>query len=861
MLPTNDAAPIDTGEIALGPTWRSQLGAARAELQDSTREARGGIRCLGLYTSRIDDILRGIYRAARGITDTPHALIPIGGYGRRHLCLHSDIDLLIVLDGEVGAAEERFISAVLHPLWDLGFQVGHQIRRSAELAQPEVDNPEYLTALMEARFLEGDHALFERVTATCLSTGSPWRPAMREALIRLVKQRLSRFSHTVFHLEPDVKDSPGGLRDATAIRLLRGLEDGTRHDLHVDPGRLEEAEDFMLRIRSILHTERKRNANVLEHGLQEVVARTFGSPGEKPGRQVERLMSTYYHHARRINRSLQTLLKAATAPEDPDASVEPIDDDLALAWDGIRFADGTRASLQPRIWLRAFEEALARDTVVSEQVLTCIERHGERYTPETFFPTDRELYQLLDLLRPRPGLYDRLEEMHSRGLLGRMFPEFQKVYCHVTRDFYHRYTVDEHTLRAIRNVEHLCTPMTESRKRFANLLKETAEPELLVLALLFHDCGKWTNKNHSEEGVRMANEAMRRLRLPERARQVVEFLIRHHLQMSVVAFRRDAEDPDTVIGFTRLVGTEERLKLLTLLTLADVDAVSPGVLTPWKEEMLWRLYVESYNQLTLGYGDDSIDHDEVARIALNEQRPDDITEAELTSYLEGFPQRYLRLVDGPVVYDHLRLARNLEPGVVRPILNAHETSWELSAIALDQPRLFSNICGVLSFFGMDIMRGHVMSNQHHVALDIFEFEDREKFLTLNPSARDEMEGLLEDVIGGRVAIEEKLKGRWRAGQRKPQVEPVTPVVHYNNHFSKRFTVLEMVAPNGWGLLYRVSRAIADNGCSIDLVLINTEGTRALDVFHLTEQGGKLHEETQERLKQDLERTLGASSAH
>ena len=861
MLPTNDAAPVDTGGMALGTARRSQLDAAREELRASTREARAGIPWLDRYTSRVDDILRGIYRAADGITDTPCVLIPIGGYGRRQLCIHSDIDLLIVFGGEIGAKDEKFISAILHPLWDLGFEVGHQIRRFADFAQPETDNPEYLTALMEARFLVGNQALFDRVTNACLTKDSAWRPAMRAALVGLVKQRLSRFNFTVFHLEPDVKDSPGGLRDATAIRLLLRMDADALHDVYVDPGRLAEAEDFMLRVRSILHMERKRNANVLEHGLQEVVAKLFGSPGEQPGRQVERLMSTYYHHAQRINRSLQTLLKAADAPADAGRSVTPIDDDLAEGWDGIRFADGTRASLQPRTWLRPFEAALERDTTVSEQVLTCIERHGERYVPETFFPTDTERDQLLRLLRPRPGLYARLEDMHSRGLLGRMFPEFQKIYCHVTRDFYHKYTVDEHTLRAIRNVEHLCTPMTRSRKRFASLLAEVSEPELLVLALLFHDCGKWTNKNHSEEGVRMANEAMRRLRLPERSRQTIEFLIRHHLQMSVVAFRRDAEDPDTVIGFTRLVGSEERLKLLALLTLADVDAVSPGVLTPWKEEMLWRLYVESYNQLTLGYGDDSIDHDEVARIALNAQRPDDITEEELTSYLEGFPQRYLRLLDGPIVYDHLRLARDLKPGIVRPILTRHETSWELSAIALDQTRLFSNICGVLSFFGMDIMRGHVMSNQHGVALDIFEFEDREKFLTLNKSAHDELIGLLEDVVAGRVAIDEKLKGRWRAGRKGLPLKHIEPLVHYNNHYSKRFTVVEIVAPNGWGLLYRVSRAIADNGCSIDLVLINTEGVKALDVFHLTEQGGKLSEATQERLKADLEQTLGAAADH
>ena len=855
MFPMNDAAPVD----AAGATWRRRLAAARDELTAETCEARGGIRYLDRFTSRVDDILRDIYRAARAYPNVPHALIPIGGYGRRHLCAHSDIDLLIVLDGEIGAAEERFISAILHPLWDLGFEVGHQIRRFADFAAPETDNPEYLTALMEARFLEGDRALFDRVTDACHAADSAWPSAMREALVDLVKRRLSHHNYTVFHLEPDVKDSPGGLRDATAIRLLLKMDPGAPHDVSVDLGRLREAEDFMLRVRSILHMERKRNANVLDHGLQELVAKLFGSPGEQTGQQVERLMSTYYHHARRINRSLQTLLKATDAPADADRAVTQIDDDLVQGWDGIRFADATRASLRPRLWLRPFETALDTDTAVSEQVLTCIERHGERYAPEAFFPSDEERDRLLRLLRPRPGLYERLEEMHSRGLIGRMFPEFQKIYCHVTRDFYHKYTVDEHTLRAIRNLEHLCTPMTESRRRFGNLLKEVDEPELLVLALLFHDVGKWTNKNHAEEGVRMANGAMQRLHLPEKSRQTVEFLIRQHLQMSVVAFRRDAEDPRTVTNFTRLVGTEERLKLLVLLTLADVDAVSPEVLTPWKEEMLWRLYVESYNQLTLGYGDDAIDHDEVARIALNAQRPDDISEDELTTYLEGFPQRYLRLADGPIVYEHLRLARDLAPSSVRPTLTKHETSWELSTIALDRPRLFSNICGVLSFFGMDIMRGHVMGNLHGVALDIFEFEDREKFLTLNESAPDELTALLDDVIAGRVAIDEKLRGRWRAGGKGAPVERIDPLVHYNNHYSKRFTVLEIAAPNSWGLLYRLSRAIADNGCSIDLVLINTEGTKALDVFHLTEQRGKLNEATRERLRADLEQTLAASA--
>ena len=839
------------------PNLSARLAEAREELRGAAARARAGIRNLRRYSTRIDDILKDIYRAAPELTDKPTALIPLGGYGRRHLCQYSDIDLLIVFDGAIGAPEERFLRAILHPLWDLGLEVGHQVRQLSEFAEPETDNPEYLAALLDARFLTGDPSVFDRAVKTCLTAESSWRDPMRAALVDLARQRHGQFNHTVFQLEPDIKDAPGGLRDATAVRLLARMARDAPGEPYTDVGRLDEAEDFMLRVRSILHMERGHNINLLAHGLQEVVAQRFGSPGEQKRRQVELLMSTYYHHARRIDRSMATVLKSSQASPDGQPPT-PIGDDLERAWDGIRFVDGTLASLKPRIWLRPFEAALEEDDDVSEQVLTCIERHGERYAPESFFPGEEERDRLLRVLRPRPGLYDRLSDMHGRGLLGRMFPEFQKVYCLVVRDFYHKYTVDEHTLRTIRNVEHLCAPRTASRKRFAGVLRELEQPELLVLALLFHDVGKWTNKNHSEEGVRMAIGALRRLRLPDKSIATVEFLIRHHLQMSVLAFRRDVEDPETATQFARLVGTEERLKLLCLLTLADVDAVSPGVMTPWKEEMLWRLYVDTYNRLTLGYSDDAIDDAGAARDELNGQRPRDVSQEDLTAFLEGLPQRYLRLVDRPRVYEHVRLARGLQPNDVRSLLEQKDAAWELSTIALDQPGLFANVCGVLSYFGMDILRGQAMTNRHGLVLDIFQFADQEGYLRLNRVARDELAALLEDVFAGRVDIADKLRGRW--GSRSTGLPPqrTTPTIRFNNHYSRRFTVLEVVAENAWGLLYRLSHALSEHGCDIDLVLISTEGTLAIDVFHITKDRAKLSDAEQKTLQADLQQTLATN---
>lgn len=850
--------PADTGSAGNPSDRSARLAAAREELRAETARAAAGVRTLRRYAARIDGILTDIHRAAAPCTERPTALIPLGGYGRRHLCLCSDIDLLIVVDGEIGAPEERFLRAILHPLWDLGLEVGHQVRRTAEFTEPETDNPEYLAALLDARFLTGDEDVFDRVVRPCLAAESPWRGPMREALVGLAGQRHGLFNHTVFQLEPDIKEAPGGLRDATAVRLLARMARDTAGESYTDVGRLDEAEDFLLRVRSILHAECGHNINVLTHGLQEVVAERFGAPGGQKRRQVELLMSTYYHHARLIDRATATALKSSQAPADRSADPEPLGDGLERAWDGIRFVDGTLASLQPRSWLRPFEAALDADVDVSEQVLTCIERHGGRYAPESFFPTDDERDRLLRVLSPRPGLYARLSDMHGRGLLGRMFPEFQKVYCLVVRDFYHKYTVDEHTLRTIRNVEHLCTPRTDSRRRFAAVLGELEQPELLVLALLFHDVGKWTNKNHAEEGVRMAIGALRRIRLPDRSIATVEFLIRHHLQMSVLAFRRDVEDPETATQFARLVGTEERLKLLCLLTLADVAAVSPGVMTPWKEEMLWRLYVDTYNRLTLGYSDDAIDDADAVRSELSAQRPADISQEDLDTFTEGLPQRYLRIVDRPRVYEHVRRARGLQPGEVRSLLEQKDAAWELCTIALDQPGLFANVCGVLSYFGMDILRGQAMTNRHGLVIDIFQFADEEGYLRLNDVAGDDLTALLDDVIAGRVDVADKLRGRWDSRPAgKPQ--PVSdPTVRFNNHYSRRFTVLEVVAANAWGLLYRLSGILSAHRCDIDLVLISTEGTLAIDVFHITKDRAKLTDDEQRTLRDELQRALAAN---
>jgi [protein-PII] uridylyltransferase len=826
------------------PASLSGVETAREELSVSAARGQGGRAALQRFSDSVDDLLK------RLLVEAPAAgaslIVALGGYGRRQLCLQSDVDVLLLFDGRIGPAEEVRVRAILHPLWDLRFSVGHQIRQVDDFAELEIDNPEFLLALLDARAVAGDAALLDRIAAR-VST-PPARARILDALKRLIDERHARFNDTFYQLEPDVKDAPGALRDLWAARTIAALTDPALIDRGpADRARLDEAEEFLLRLRSILHLEHKRNNNVLSHEIQERAAERMGYEGA-PRHQVERLMGDYFRHARTLSRSLRWVRQTAPVP---------VAANLVQSRDGIRFVDADRALAHPESWLSLFQAAIDAGAPVADEALTWIQQRVDRCRPEEFFPTPSGQAALLAFLRPRAGLYDRLSEMHDCGLLGRMFPEFQAIFCRVVRDFYHKYTVDEHTLLTIRGLERLATHVVKGRERFGALLDDLAHPELLVLSLLLHDVGKWRDEHHAEESVRMAMELMQRVQLPEESIALVEFLIRHHTKMSLLAFRRDTEDPEIVRQLADLVGIEERLKMLCLLTLVDVEAVSPDTLTPWREELLWRLYVDTYNHLTLEYADERIEHQESGLRALVSGRPDDVAEGEITRFAEGMPRRYLRLFPNDAIYRHVRLSRDIRPDDVHADLVRKDSLWELTVVTLDKPFLFSNICGALSSFGMDIARGHAMTNPNGLVLDVFQFTDQERFLELNATGKDQFLAALGAVISGGTDVTERLRAREQSVlyRRRPGVTATPAVIHADNQASRRYTILDLVADNALGLLHRVSRVISQHGCDVDLVLISTEGQKAIDVFHITEAGTKLTDAAIAGLTADLHRML------
>ena len=834
---------MSTADSRPGATASSALDAARQELIEKTVRGAAGRLAAERYADRVDTLLQRLFFEAPA-SPSPVTILALGGYGRRHLTLHSDVDVLVLFEGPIGPAEEQFLRGFLHPLWDLPIVVGHQVRELADFTRLETDNPEFLLALLDARRIVGDPALHSRFLAAF--HGPESHAAILALLQTLIDDRHAKFNGTLYQLEPDTKDAPGALRDLLAVRTIARLTDPALlgHG-PADRAQLDDAEDFLLRIRSIIHLDRKRNQNVLSHELQEAAAQTLGYPGE-PQQRVERLMSDYFRHARIVSRSLEWTRKMAPVP---------VGVNLVRSNDGIRFVDASRAAREPHTWIGAFQAAIDEGVAPADDALALVQQHVDRYAAEEFFPTAREQQALLRFLVPRPGLYARLSEMHDRGLLGRMFPEFQGIFSRAIRDFYHKYTVDEHTLLTIRNLERLLEPPTPSRRRFAGVLADLAAPELLVLALLFHDVGKGRDEDHAVGSVRLARRMFERIALPAESRAIVEFLIEHHLRMSMVAFRRDTEDPEIVRHFADLVGIEERLKMLCLLTLVDIEAVSLETLTPWREELLWRLYVDTYNHLTLGYGDERIQVDQSGIADLLAGRPPELGEPEVRRFLEGLPRRYLQLFTRDAIYAHVKLSRDITPDRVHAALERQAAVWELTVVTLDKPFLFSNVCGVLSSFGMDILRGHAMTSPNGLVLDIFQITDTDRYLELNADGRERLLDVLEAAVSGRLDVAARLHAREHSVLHHGMVRRVAPVIHADNHSSHRYTILDIIASNAIGLLHRISRVISRHGCNVDLVLISTEGAKAIDVFHITAGGAKLTADAGSALTADLQQML------
>jgi [protein-PII] uridylyltransferase len=844
---------------------RGVLVEESARLERDFAATGDGRAAVAQRTRLIEDILKRLWRELvsadeKGPRD--FALVATGGFGRGWLFPYSDIDLLF-LSGDRGAEDTHkdAVRRLSQELWDLKLKLSPASRTLAECDRFDPNNTEFTISLLDCRYLAGDRELFARLHDKVIP-----KLVMREAkallqgLAEVTRERHGKFGRTVFHLEPNLKETPGGLRDYNVacwlalISSMGKLGDWPDASSLRAPVRkqLEAALDFLMAARCFLHFRHGRDDNALSWEAQdEAAARKIGASDAAEVTAAD-WMRIYFGHARAVQRAVTQLQEeipetwSSLRRQFQGWKSRPSSSDFSVV-DGMIFLQQSSSLRDPEMLLRLFHFMEHHGLKLSATTEHRIEQElpALAVTP----PRGAELWLYLQETLLQPHAAEALRAMHSLRLLTLLLPELKPIDSLVVRDFYHRFTVDEHSILAIESLHRLKESSSEWDKRYEELLGELEDPELLYLALLLHDTGKGVpGSNHVEGSLEIAGRCLDRLDVNTEERAEVLFLIGSHLEMSA-QLRRDIFNPETVAAFAEKVGTPERLKMLCLLTYADIKAVNPEALTPWKAENVWQLYIGAANYLNRSA--DQRVHDASGEKLARLRSLAPVTGVKFKEFVEGFPQRYLRVHSAEEVMRHMQMAEEFGHDPVQVDLRRGRHWYELTLVTKDRASLFATLTGVLAAWGMNIVKANAFSNQAGTVVDTLYFTDRFRTLELNMSEWERFKQSIASVLAGATDLDKMLRDRQRS-EKSSQVKVVVETrIDFDDECSSTSTLLQVIAQDRPRLLHRISSCLSQQRCNIEIALIDTEGQMAIDAFYLTSGGGKLPVDLQKKVEKAL----------
>jgi [protein-PII] uridylyltransferase len=851
-MPANVAlaeAPLSSAPTPVD-RWRGRLNAERQRLCDEFAARGDASRLLRALARLTDEIVVAAWIAAKPPASA--ALVAVGGYGRRQLFPYSDVDVLILLREPADEAAARAIERLVTSLWDAGITLSHAVRTIDECMSEMAGDATIATSLLEHRRLAGSrtlHAEFARAFEARLDLR-----AFYDAKLLEQQQRHLRFHDTAYNLEPNVKESPGGLRDlqtvlwiARAAKLGRTWRELARNGLitHAEARAVARNEQRIAELRVRLHYLARRREDRLVFDLQAALAAELGFADTPAKRASEQLMQRYYRAAKLVRQVNAILLHNLHGRLQATAIVAvPIDAAFARVDELLDVRDEALFEKQPSAMLDAFLTMQRHPELRGMTARTLRALWRNRHRIDASFRRDpANRARFIQLFREPRGLTHELRRMNLYGILGQYLPAFGAIVGQMQHDLFHVYTVDEHILMVIRNLRRF----TEAQHAHeyplcSRLIGDVERKEVLYLAALFHDIAKGRAGDHSTLGARDAERFCVQHGLSPEDAALVRWLVTEHLTMSLTAQKQDIGDPRVVDAFAKKVGDERRLVALYLLTVADIRGTSPVVWNTWKGKLLEDLFHATRAALASGTSAATIE-DSIGQRQHEAQRL-----LRFFAVPEGAEDRLWRELDTPYFQRHSAEeiawhARHLNWRVdaAVPIVKARVAGdgggLQVFAYLRDQPALFARICGFFGRAGLSIVDAKIHTTRHGYALDTFAIHDP---ANANPNYRDTIQYVeyeLTRVLASPGPLQEPPEGRI---PRQLRHFPLTPEVRiFPDDQGMRF-ILEIVAGDRPGLLARIAWLIAKAGINVTSARINTLGDRAEDVFLV--DGAQLHDE-------------------
>jgi [protein-PII] uridylyltransferase len=847
---------------------RSYVKKGRGLLLEKHRAGAGGLEIVSVYSTMMDQLIRYLFGKVsddfirRYPSENPRCtVVAQGGYGRGELNPYSDIDLLFLYSWKISPYVEAVTERLLYTLWDAGLQVGHATRTVKESIALSASDMKVKTALLDARYLCGHYELyqeFDKVVENRLVK----KRASRFVQEKLTESRLRHESYggSVYLLEPDVKDGEGGLRDIHTARWIGRVKAGAK-DLDGlalkgivsadDVAKLKESQDFLLRVRNELHFSTGKHQDQLTFEEQQKVSQALGFEGEGTLKAVEVFMRNYYLHAAQISRLTALIIHRLT--DLPRPLVGGLYSFAKTIREGVCVSHGQLSVTKPSIlksepgnFIEVFADMQKHRCELSHETRELLREHVG-LIDDRFRHSAAANIPFFKILKWKERVYETLLEMHRCGILGAFIPEFGRLLCMVLHDAYHIYTVDQHSLKLIQEIERLKAGLyKEGLPLLTQLARDADKIELLYLGLMFHDIGKGFGGGHSEIGARLVQPIARRMRLNADDGALVEFLVRHHLLMTHTAFRRDLEDEKTIFDFAKTMGNVNNLKMLYLLTVADVKAVGPDVWNPWKASLLGELYVKTLNVLEEMEKGEFQREDVLAVLRRIESRVQrqlakDHPADRVDHFLEAMPERYFLSTADSDIPAHFELMEKFTgKGAVTAV--EHFPERDCSSVVIctqDRPGLFASITGTLTALNLDILNARIFTSSDGRILDVFRISHRGRSeLVMAEQKWSKFRSTLDDVLEGRLDVARLVENSQRSSFLQRHVPKVATVVQVDNEASDNFTIVEVFTEDRIGVLFKITYALHQLGLSIHVAKISTNVDQVADIFYVTDENGK-----------------------